>query len=410
MPLKGCFLLILMRRYFRIGFSFFIYSIIPISIWFVLSLVTGNREVANVFSITYSIQFIVAILTGLFASGANIRKEKTKDANAANSSMLWGIIFASIIFSLLLIFSDNYIAFFGLDVEFYRIFVRYSIILFFEQALISFMVERLYFEDKEKEANLILILFNAINFLILIPLVAITQNILISTIITLSTLFVFVIVLYVKNFQKFKINFKFYKNFRYDSANIISNLAMLIIYFFGFKIAFSAGPEYLLALNIVGLSTDAQWDSLEAIRTIAKVDISKDRFNYTKELKNSQLFTFVVILSTILMSFTLGLINSANLWLIAAYLAFQVFDMAITPFIKIISVKVQIDYSPVLNTALQLSLKVIRTLISIIIISPYCTDIGQVVSEAVLFIALIIIRFTKFKFKKGNLVLKNKKI
>ena len=399
-----------MRRYFRIGFSFFIYSIIPISIWFVLSLVTGNREVANVFSITYSIQFIVAILTGLFASGANIRKEKTKDANAANSSMLWGIIFASIIFSLLLIFSDNYIAFFGLDVEFYRIFVRYSIILFFEQALISFMVERLYFEDKEKEANLILILFNAINFLILIPLVAITQNILISTIITLSTLFVFVIVLYVKNFQKFKINFKFYKNFRYDSANIISNLAMLIIYFFGFKIAFSAGPEYLLALNIVGLSTDAQWDSLEAIRTIAKVDISKDRFNYTKELKNSQLFTFVVILSTILMSFTLGLINSANLWLIAAYLAFQVFDMAITPFIKIISVKVQIDYSPVLNTALQLSLKVIRTLISIIIISPYCTDIGQVVSEAVLFIALIIIRFTKFKFKKGNLVLKNKKI
>ena len=70
-----------MKRLFRLGCGLFIYSIIPILSWIVLSYVLGDNRISNVFSITYSIQFIWAILRYFFGSGANIRKEKENNSN-----------------------------------------------------------------------------------------------------------------------------------------------------------------------------------------------------------------------------------------------------------------------------------------------------------------------------------------
>ncbi len=67
-----------MKRLFRIGSGLFIYSIIPILSWIVLSYVLGDNRISNVFSITYALQFVWAILKHQFGSGANIRKEKEK--------------------------------------------------------------------------------------------------------------------------------------------------------------------------------------------------------------------------------------------------------------------------------------------------------------------------------------------
>lgn len=77
---------------------------------------------------------------------------------------------------------------------------------------------------------------------------------------------------------------------------------MLLIYLFGFKNAFTAGPEYVAAINLIGLCTDTQWDMLKAITTVAKVNISKNRYNYKKELKNAYIYTLFVILTAIIMS------------------------------------------------------------------------------------------------------------
>ena len=76
----------LMKRLFRIGSGLFIYSIIPILSWIVLSYVLGDNRISNVFSITYAIQFIWSILKYLFGSGANIRKEKENNKNSDNLS------------------------------------------------------------------------------------------------------------------------------------------------------------------------------------------------------------------------------------------------------------------------------------------------------------------------------------
>lgn len=398
-----------MKRLFRIGSGLFIYSIIPILSWIVLSYVLGDNRISNVFSITYSIQFIWAILRYFFGSGANIRKEKENNSNSVWNSIFWGTIFSILIFAIPLIFVDKYIVFFGQDVEFYRIYVIYGIALLFLQTLFSFIIEKLYFEDKEKTANIHLFAFNLTSFSVLILSSLIIPNTLIALLLTLGVLLIYIICLYVWQFERFKIDFTFFKNFKYESANIVESLFMIIIYLFGYKIAFAAGQEYLIALNLVSLCTDTQWDMLEAIYTVAKVDISKNRFEYKKLLKEGYFYSILIILTSIVMTFSLFNYFNANLLVVVLILGFQVVDMLFAPYHRIIAGFIQIEYSPTLITALSLSLKVIRTALSILIISPYCTEIGQVVQGGLMFIALIIIRITKFKVVDNKLIV-NKKL
>ena len=298
-----------MKRLLRIGSGLFVYSIIPILSWIVLSQVVGDSRISNVFSITYALQFVWTILKLFFGSGANIRKEKEKDENAVLNGMFWGTIFSALIFSIPLVFVDKYIAFFGQDAEFYRIYVIFGVALLFLQVAFSFVIEKLYFEDKEKLANIHLFVFNITNFVVLIFLVWLIKITWLALLITLAVLLVYVIVLYIWQFRKFKIDFKFFKNFKYESANIFSALFSFCIFLFAYKYVFSAGEEYLVALNLVSLCTDTQWDCLGAISTVAKVDISKNRFDYKQELKNSYIFSAIIMLSSIVMTFGLFSVN-----------------------------------------------------------------------------------------------------
>ncbi len=397
-----------MKRLFRIGSGLFVYSIIPILSWVVLASVLHDTRIANVFSITYALQFVWMIFKLFFGTGANIRKEKRGDPNAVMNGIFWGTIFAAVVFSIPLCLVDKYISFFGQDVEFYKIFVIYSILQQFVQTLFSFSVEKLYFQDKEKLANIHIFSFNLLNFAALVLTALFSQSALVAVCVTISVLFVYVLALYVWQFQKFRIDFKFFKNLRYVSANIVSAFAMLMIYLFGFKIAFSAGSEYLVALNIAGLCTDTQWDTMGAIETVANVDISKNRYNYRKELKNGYFFTFILICTSILMCYSMALVDKANLAIVTVYLVIQIVDMLTDTFSAILKVFTQIELSASIITGIDLVLKTLRTLISVLLISPYCTEIGQIVSSFLFFGAMLFLRFTKCQVVGGRLVIRRK--
>ena len=273
-----------MKRLFRLGGGLFICSIIPILSWIVLSFVVGDNRVSNVFSIVYAIQFVGMILRSLFGSGANIRHEREKDKNAVWNGILWGVVFSVLIFTVLIIFADEYIIFFGQDVGFYRNYVIYGFLLILLQTLLSFIIEKLYFEDKERLATIHLFGFNFVGFIVLILSSLIIKNTLVALILTSCILLIYVIGLYAWQFEKFKIDFKFYKNFKYESANIMSSIFMMIIYLFGYRTVFDWGEEYIVAINLITLCTDTQWDMQEAIRTVAKVDIAKGRYDIKREL------------------------------------------------------------------------------------------------------------------------------
>ena len=85
-----------MKRIFRIGSGLFVYSIVPILSWIVLSYIKGDSRISNIFAITYAIQYVWSILKALFGSGANIRKEKENDPNSTWNGIFWGTIFSAI--------------------------------------------------------------------------------------------------------------------------------------------------------------------------------------------------------------------------------------------------------------------------------------------------------------------------
>ncbi|MBQ7307849.1 MAG: hypothetical protein IJW82_04890 [Clostridia bacterium] len=374
-----------------------------------LSYIVGDNRISNVFSITYAVQFIYSTLKRLFVSGANILKEKENNPNSVWNSIFWGTIFSTLIFAIPLIFVDKYIAFFGQDVEFYRIYVFYGIALLFLQTLFSFIIEKLYFEDKEKIANIHLFAFNLTTFLVLIISSFIIKNTLVSLLFTLFVLLIYIICLYIWQFEKFKIEFDFLNNFKYEASEIFSSLFLLIIYFFGYKIAFSAGTDYLNALNIVALCTDTQWDMTEAISTVAKVDISKGRFEYKKQVKNAYIYSLVLITSSIIMTLILSYFNDIVLPIVLVYLSFQIVDLLLYPIENILLTYTQLEYSSILTSALTLTMNGIRTILSLIIFSPFCTDIAQLFEGVAMFISFIIIKNLKFNVIDNKLIVKQKK-
>ncbi len=395
-----------MKRLFRLGLGAFICSIIPILSWIVLSYIVGDNRVSNVFSIIYAVQFVGLILRGFFGSGANIRKEREKDKNAVWNGILWGVIFSSLIFLCLLIFVDKYIIFFGQDVEFYRNYVIYGILLIFLQTLLSLIIEKLYFEDKEKLANIHLFGFNFVGFVVLILSAMIIKNILIALILTLCFLLVYILALFVWQFEKFKVDFKFYKNFRYESANVVASIFMMIIYLFGYKMVFNFGVEYLVAINLITLCTDTQWDMQEAIRTVARVDIAKGRYNIKKELKNSYVYTASLVMLSTIMFLVLFPSRGVRLGVCLIYLAIQFVDMFLYAFEMIMATFTQLEHSARLNTFIKIVLLGIRTIISIFVISPYSTEIAQLVQCVLGFIIFLIIRLLKYKVDGNSLIVK----
>ena len=146
-----------------------------------------------------------------------------------------------------------------------------------------------------------------------------------------------------------------------------------------------------------------------AVSTVAKVDISKGRFEYRKQLKESNIFACVIVFISIAMTLILSVFYQARIDIVLIFLAIQVVDMLLDPCINNLSVFTQLEYSPLLNTILTVLAKLIRTPVSIFILSPYCTEIGQIVQGVLLFISLLIVRIAKYKVVDGRLIVKENK-
>ena len=105
-----------MKRLLRIASNLAIFSFIPILSWFCLGLLV-DKNLVNVFTLTYPLQFIFALLKSIFATGANISKEKDKDKNAVLSGMTAGTVVGLVIFGLFAINAKKYVEFMNMDFE-----------------------------------------------------------------------------------------------------------------------------------------------------------------------------------------------------------------------------------------------------------------------------------------------------
>lgn len=390
-----------MKRLLRISFNQAFFSFIPILSWFMLGILV-DENLANVFTITYPIQFIWAMMKSIFATGANISKEREKDENQVLSGMTLGIIAGAIVFGILAANVENYIKFMNMDVGIYKEFTLYSIIQLYIQLVFSFVLEKLYYEGKEKLANKYCIQMNLINFIVLMISAIIFENQITMIIVTLLSILIYTIVVTIKSYKKFKLKINILNYIKYDSVDIINNLLFFIIFLFGLSNALEFGEKYALALNFVALITDTQWDAFEAISTVAKIDISKRKFNYKEHRKNAYKLLTILLITVFVMLVISYQFYSLDLIITFIYLSFELVNFVIYPIYRIKTCYLQLEYLPVKITTNKIVADILRMFISLFK-TPYCTGLGQVTSSLYQFISVNFMFHKNFKItEKGE--------
>ena len=397
-----------MNRLFRISLDTLLMSTIPILMWIVLGIIV-NKDIANVFTITYPIQFVTSLLLAIFGIGPNVNAAKNKKERLVDSNIILGIIVGMTINILLCINVDRYLNLMSMQVNIYKNFCIYSFTLMYFQFILQMVCQKLYYINKNKKSNRISIIFNIFNVLMITLFSAVCKEQTITIFTTLIIDLIIVLIILIEN-VKFSIGkFEIIKNMKYVSNDIFDRLGMFLIYFLGWKNTLEFGNIYLVAINFETLITDAQWDMSYSIITAATIDSSKNELDYNKSIKNSYQLIGTLLTSTFIMGTLLYFYYRPAILLTAIFVGIQVVDLLLSPSVWIKKQYCQINYSPKFVTTNECIGKLVR-IISSFLPTPFCTYIGQVFNMLYQFIMFNIILKNKYTFNNGMLGMRKKLI
>lgn len=394
-----------MKRLLRISFDLSLLSFIPIILWFLLGIIV-DKNLINIFTLTYPLQFLYYIFRSVFSTGANISKEKDKNKDAVMSGLVIGSIISLITFLLILINIDGYINFMNMDVNIYKTFTIYSVIEIFISLEFAFILNKLYYEGQNKLANKYSIMFNLLNLVLLVGTSLITKNQSVIVTTTLIPLFLFTLYIIIKNSDRFKLKLNIFKCIKYDSVELFNNIGFLLIFLFGLSNAINFGEKYTLALTFVALITDTQWDTADAIVTAATIDISRNNFNYKEHKRNAYKLLGILFLTSLIMFSLLYRFYDLDFKITMIYFAFEIVNFLIYPIYRIKTCYLQLEWSAFKTTGNKIFSLFLRMILSLTK-TPFCTGIGQACSSVYQFITVSIFFKLNFKVdKKGNVIRK----
>ena len=395
-----------MKRLLRISFDLSLLSFIPIISWFLLGIIV-DKNLINIFTLTYPLQFIYYIIKSIFSTGANISKEKDKNKDAVMSGLVLGTIVSIIIFTIILLNVDNYISFMNMNIITYKNFTIYSILQLFICLEFAMMQDKLYYEEKNKLANKHSLVFNLLNFILLIGTSLVTKNQIIIITTTLIPLTLYTLYIYIKNSDKFKFNINVLKCIKYDSVELFNNIAFFLIFLFGLSNALEYGEQFAIALTFVALITDTQWDTFDAIKEAATIDISKRKFNYIEHRNNAYKLLGILFGTSLIMFVLLYGFYDLDFKITMLYFSFEIVNFLIYPIYRIKTCYLQLEYSAFKTTSNKIIASILRMFMSLLK-TPFCTGIGQVCSSVYQFITVSIMFGHNFKIDTTGCAVKKK--
>lgn len=392
-----------MKRLLRISLDTLISSLMSILIWFVLSLVI-DKNLINIFTLTFPLQYVSSILVSIFGTGANISREKG-NKNDTISGIFFGTIFAIVITIVFLFNMDYYLKFMNYSVD--KLFVTYSVIQILLHTILRFVLTKLYYEGKNILSNKYSIVFYLLNFVCILTTSIFMTNYIYIVASTLLILVIYTIYILIKNIEKSKLKFNIFNWIKYDAVTLSDNIILCLAYLFGLSGTVSYGEEYILALTFIALITDTQWDISDSIGTVAKIDISQDNFNYKTHIKNAKILALMLIISVLCMFVILYKFYNLNLLVALIFLFFHIIDFVICPYYKINTYYLQLDYSTKKTTFTNLSARFLRLLLSFLK-TPYCTVIAQVSSSIYQAICMKLLFQKNYSIDSNGQVIKNR--
>lgn len=367
-----------MNRLLRIGFDTLLTSVTPILGWFLLGILI-DKNLINIFSLIYPMQFVISSIQSIFGTGANISAIRDKNKNSIFSGVLLGSFIGILILGTIALNIDKYITFMNMDIQIYKIFAIYAVIQMFLQLLLNLSLCKLYYEDNNKRANKYSFFFNLINFSTLIIMSIITKQQIIIVCFSIISTTIFVIIMMLRTVEKTKFKINLINCIKYDSVSLFAEISMFIIYLFGFKNSFNFGEKYILATSFATLITDTQWDIAYAIKIVAQIDIAKKIFSYKEHIINSRKLVYILIISTFIMGIILYPIYKVDISATLLIVGIELISLYMYPIYITKLTYIQLEYSALKATINKQIANILRIFCSFIL-SPFCTSIGLVVS------------------------------
>ncbi len=388
-----------MNRLLRIWLDNLLLSFIPIISWFFLWVIESS-DLIVIFSLTYPIQFIWSILLSIFSTGPNIDKEKNWNKNSVMSWIVLWTIVAIIIYWLFARNIEWYISFMNLDIDTYKIFSIYSVLQLFLAFELQLVLTKLYFEWNNKLANKYSIISNSLSFVFLIGTALLTKNQIIISICALIPNAIFILYILIKNSNKFNFDQNIFQRIKFDSSELFRSFALFLIYLFWYSNTFQFWPEYAAAIAFMSLISDTQRDMAMAVWKLAKVDISKNKFNYIEHRKNACKYIWILLVSIFILFVTLFSIYNIDIRIGLIFLAFDVLDFLLFPLNELKICFLQIEWSAKKTTWNVFCSYFIRTLLSFLP-TPFCTAIWQIANSLYDFIAFGYLTKKHFKLNEN---------
>lgn len=367
-----------MNRLLRISFDTLLTSVTPILGWFLLGILV-DKNLINIFSLIYPMQFVISAIKSIFGTGANISAIRDKNKESIFSGVVLGSVFGMIILGIIVLNMDKYIAFMNMDIETYKTFAMYGLIQMFLQLLLNLSLCKLYYENDNKRANKYSFCFNLINFSSLIIMSIITKEQIVIASISIIITTIFTIVMMTRLVQKTKLKINLINCIKYDSVYLFAEISMFIIYLFGFKNSFNFGEKYILATSFATLITDTQWDISSVIKTVAQIDIAKRLFSYKEHMKNSRKLIYLLIISTFIMGLILYPSYKVDITATLLIVGIELISLYMYPIYITKLTYIQLEYSAIKATISKQIANILRVCCSFIP-SPFCTSIGLAIS------------------------------
>jgi hypothetical protein len=295
-----------MKKLLKYGLAQGFSSCIPIIMWFLISLVYNNKDYANIFTITYSFQFIMTFLLTSLISGSLIYEDKnnlnTRDYSwsaVITSSSILGVITAVFVLN-----ADKYFQFMGVSVEKYFYFYVYSVICFVINLVIAGVVAILQFDGEEDLGCKIMLKYYMLQVGSILFVRCFFSIELVCIILSLLACFIYSILIFTKYSKISMYRFNCFHGVKYRLQGIVSSVSMFMIYLFGLRPVMAYSEVLLASYNLMSLCTDTQWDVLSAaVETDASIKLCNGEFNTNKRetFKNAIIFSVILIMTSVLM-------------------------------------------------------------------------------------------------------------
>lgn len=374
-----------LKRMIQLGEITIINSLTPILTWVLLGFIANNKNLINIFSLTYSVQFLPYMFLALFVTGNIIgNKKKILDNGYIYSGIIVSNVIAFIVMLITTCNIENAMNFIGIKDQSYTNWFLYSLWFMFLQVPLTQILELLYFENKDNEAKKISFTFNLLYCATINIIYICIKNELLSVSISIFILAIYIYYQVIKQIKPFKFKFNVFKGTKYQLSVISSNLMMFIIYLFGMKSVFEYSPDFALAVSFCSILTDTQWDMIiNSICTVSKVEISNGTCKIKELMSASKIYVMIMALSMWILLLFGYYIYYPKLEFVITILLIETIDMLFVQTRYVKQSWIDIEIRSKWSVYLVMMTKIIRMLISISGISIYALWIAQGVSGIV---------------------------